>query len=84
MDMPGAYVCTVCQHVGQPKLVLKGSAWVAFFLLLLWLVPGIIYIIWAITNRRKCCEMCSSVNIVPANSVTGRRLLARAMKEDRE
>jgi hypothetical protein len=60
--------CTVCGHTGKPKTVTRGSFLIEVVLWLALIVPGVIYSLWRLTTRHKCCAKCGSTLIVPTDS----------------
>ncbi len=55
--------CLRCGYIGPMKTHLSyaGPAIIAFVGLLLWIVPGILYMIWRGGKRR--CPKCNSINM---------------------
>lgn len=62
------FFCCRCHHAGQPKVFVKGSFWIEIVLWLTFIVPGLIYTIWRLTNKIKVCSRCGSADLVPADS----------------
>lgn len=61
-------LCRNCGHIGSPQRKLKGHILITLILLICWLVPGIIYMIWRRTGLKDSCSKCGSEMVVPANS----------------
>jgi hypothetical protein len=72
----GDWFCTQCHTVCRPKYVTQGSFVLEVFLWLLFLIPGLIYSIWRITSKLRCCPSCQSTSIVRANSPLAREFVA--------
>lgn len=66
--------CNNCGVVSEAGL--KGSTWITFVLLLFYIVPGIIYMIWRRTGTGQC-RACGSSNVVPCNSPMAQQQLQR-------
>ncbi len=76
--------CTACGHVAHPVLVKKGSGTTSFFLTLLFLLPGIIYMIWRSNSEHEACPSCGSPQVIPVDSPMAQKLMGddyRKMKE---
>ena len=54
----GLYLCTTCGWQGTPKKKEKGSILIALILLCLFIIPGVIYIIWSISTEHNTCPKC--------------------------
>lgn len=54
--------CNNCGSVSKSKL--KGSGWITLILILFYIVPGIIYMIWR-RSGLGICGICKSPNIKP-------------------
>lgn len=74
--MWGDRYCTTCGSVGWPKRVTPGSFLVALVLLLFFLLPGIIYILWQLTSRYDACRSCGGRAVVPLDTPVATRALA--------
>lgn len=63
-------VCRACGNRGEPVFRSKANGCVAVALLFFFIVPGIIYLIWAATTESdRVCPYCQSVNtMIPVNS----------------
>lgn len=56
--------CNNCKQCGESKL--KGSAWITVVLILFYIIPGIIYMIWR-RSGLGVCKFCDSNNVIPTN-----------------
>jgi hypothetical protein len=56
-------------------MVTRGSFAVELGLWLLFCAPGVIYSLWRLTSKRKCCPSCNSEAIVRADSPRGRQMV---------
>ena len=59
--------CPNCGYVGKPTCVGwdAGSYFIAIILLIIFIIPGIIYIIWRDSKSRQiCCPKCKNLNVV--------------------
>jgi hypothetical protein len=68
--------CTHCGTIGESKRFADESWLVAFALLLMGLIPGVIYIVWSHSRAYRGCRCCKSRQIVPLDSPAGRQALA--------
>jgi RNA polymerase subunit RPABC4/transcription elongation factor Spt4 len=64
-------ICRNCGHTGHPERRLKGHFLITVILLLCYIIPGIIYMIWRRAGVRDSCTKCGSENIVDAASPAG-------------
>ena len=62
-------------RVDFPKVGNKGSVAVAFVLLLLFCLPGVIYIVWMLSSETYQCKGCGSAELVPTDSPRARQLI---------
>lgn len=51
--------CIACGHVGALKL--RGSVFITIILLFLYIIPGVIYMVWR--RGGKVCSACGSSNV---------------------
>lgn len=68
-------ICRDCSTVGKPKIVTPGSFMIEIFMWCMILVPGIIYSLWRITNKKQVCKECESDSLIPITSPQGKKLL---------
>lgn len=70
------HVCRVCGYEGTPVIKSKLNGCVAVTLLVLLIVPGIIYLVWATsTASDQICPKCGGVNsMIPASSPVAAQL----------
>jgi hypothetical protein len=70
-----AKLCTKCLFQGTMKKDTPGSFLIEVILWLAFIVPGIIYSIWRLSNKKLMCPQCKSSEIIPADSEMAKRLL---------
>lgn len=58
--------CTQCGTVGTSKL--KGNGWITFILILFYIIPGLIYMVWR-RNGLGACPSCSSDKVILNSAV---------------
>lgn len=63
--MVKAVCCTRCQSVGLQRYIRSGSVRLGLFLLLLFVVPGVIYFLWYLGEGHWGCSTCGSRKVVP-------------------
>ena len=68
-------LCAKCGHQGNPKVVTKGSIFIEIMLWLFFIVPGIIYSIWRLSNRYRACPKCKEPNMIPLDSPVAKKML---------
>lgn len=68
------YICTVCGYLGKPKNNTKGSFVLEVALWLFFIIPGIIYSLWRVTNKYRGCPKCSSTAIIPLDTPNGQAI----------
>jgi hypothetical protein len=67
--------CPNCGQPGKPRRIVPGSVLITLLLLMFWLVPGLIYMIWRHKAAYLVCPSCRARNMVPLdspNAVQGR------------
>jgi rRNA maturation protein Nop10 len=75
-------VCRNCGHTGKPERKLKGSVFITIILLICYIIPGIIYMIWRRTGLKDSCEKCGSTLVVPKDSPEALALVAGRVSHD--
>ncbi|RZG71685.1 Pmp3 family protein [Acinetobacter sp. WCHAc060025] len=56
--------CNKCKQCGESKL--KGSGWITFILILFYIIPGLIYMIWRRSGLGEC-KFCGSSDVIPVS-----------------
>ncbi len=56
--------CNKCKQCGESKL--KGSGWITFILILFYIIPGVIYMIWRRSGLGEC-KFCGSSDVIPVS-----------------
>ncbi|MBI5597779.1 MAG: hypothetical protein HY928_16960 [Elusimicrobia bacterium] len=74
--MSGGPVCAVCGYHGAPDRETPGSILIEVVLWCAFIIPGIIYSLWRLTNKKDVCAKCSSPALIPADSPRGRKIIA--------
>jgi len=67
-------ICRDCGENEQAKIITKGNIIIEILLYLFYLVPGIIYTLWRVSNRYPACPNCESKRIVLLESKAGKKL----------
>lgn len=60
----GKIVCRRCGYHGRPRIDAEGSMAAEILLWLCFVVPGLIYSVWRLSNRYKACPRCGGRDIV--------------------
>lgn len=69
-------ICTSCGSRMRPKPSSHCSVLIAILLLMLWIIPGLLYIGYCMAKSKPVCSVCGSEYVVPLNSPTARAILA--------
>lgn len=70
-------ICSNCGYKGVVKKKAKGSFGMEIVLWCLFLVPGLIYSFWRITNKAFFCPGCNTADsMIPITTPRGQRLAA--------
>lgn len=64
-------VCKDCGTVAEPKTKARGTMGVEIALWLFFLLPGLIYSIWRLSNKYDACPACGSEKLLPLDSPVG-------------
>jgi hypothetical protein len=75
MDPKNQYICTVCNYIGTPKREAKGSVGVEIVLWIFFIIPGLIYSIWRVSNKTLLCPKCKSDHMIPLDTPMGQKLV---------
>ena len=67
--------CLNCHQVGQTKQFIKGSFFLEVFLWLCFIVPGVAYSLWRLSDIKYVCRVCESDQIVPLDSERAQAIL---------
>ena len=73
-----SWYCPACGTLTtNPKKVAPGSTGIELLLWLFFIVPGLFYSLWRISNKRRICRVCGSDPMIPATSPRARSELHR-------
>lgn len=67
-------VCTECGYIGKAKKVMKGSIFIEIILWLTFIVPGLIYSFWRLSNNVETCPKCHRETVIPTDTPKGMEL----------
>jgi hypothetical protein len=67
-------ICSTCGSIGQPVKTTPGSFFIELVLWFFFLLPGLIYSIWRLTNKKTGCAQCGGTALMPLDSPVGQRL----------
>jgi hypothetical protein len=65
------FLCTVCGAESSVP-VRPGSTWIGLALAIPFVVPGLVYMAWRYTTRRRLCPICSHAQLIPADAPLAR------------
>ncbi len=68
-------VCRDCGFTGELIKKPKGNLAMEIVLWLCFLVPGLLYSVWRMSNRAYCCPTCGGQQLIPTDSPIGRQLI---------
>jgi len=63
--MQKAVCCTRCQSIGMERYLRNGSVHLGVLLLAVFIVPGVLYLLWHLSTGHWGCSTCGSRAIVP-------------------
>lgn len=69
------YICTSCGYKGKSKKWTKGSFGIELLLWFFFIIPGLIYSIWRLTNKVEVCPSCKQPTMIPLHSPMGQKLM---------
>lgn len=70
-------ICTSCGvAAASGRKVAKGSFLIEVILWLCFLIPGLIYSIWRISNKQTVCRSCGQATVIPIDSPMAKALRA--------
>jgi DNA-directed RNA polymerase subunit RPC12/RpoP len=75
-------LCKSCGRISEPEHKLKGHVAITIILLLFWIIPGLIYMIWRRTGIKDTCSVCGSNNIIPTGSPEAIKIIEQREQED--
>lgn len=67
-------LCVRCLETGIPVRVTPGQFSLEVLLWLFFLLPGLLYSLWRVTQRHEACHRCGGKELVPPDSQRARRL----------
>jgi len=73
-------VCSNCGTIGTGKQITPGSLGIEIVLWCCLAVPGIIYSIWRLTNKKIVCTTCGGENLIPSDSPVGKKIIDAQLK----
>ena len=68
-------ICTHCGYSGKTDLKVKGSFMIELLLWCCFIIPGLIYSIWRVSNKIVVCPKCKGETMIPIDSPMGQKLL---------
>lgn len=74
-DLKGVHFCLDCENVAFGESSQRGHVLITILLFLLFIVPGVIYLIYRTHTKGVQCEHCHSKNLMPITAGKVKRLL---------
>ncbi len=71
-------LCKNCGYVGKPPKKVPGYFAIELILWLLFLLPGLCYTLWRLSNKYTACPHCGQKNMIPLDSPVARHILTQA------
>ena len=71
-------MCARCGNLIKPIKQAKGNILTELVLWLFFLLPGLIYSLWRMTNNELTCPACKSIELVPADSPKGKEMIKKS------
>lgn len=75
-------ICRNCGHEGGTERKLKGHFFITLILLLFYIIPGIVYMVWRRAGLHDSCTKCGSLNVVPSGSAEALTIAATRITPD--
>lgn len=69
------FACTNCGHIGYRLKKKKGSIFITIILILFFILPGILYMLWRGSTKHYVCSSCGGQTLVPITSPAGVKIL---------
>lgn len=80
--MANEFLCTACGYAGKRKKMVKGSIGIELVLWLFFLIPGLIYSLWRLSNVYYICPSCQAQNIIPVTSPLAKKFLSDLQQKE--
>ena len=80
-NLKGIFFCQDCELAGVGESSKRGSVLITIFLLLCFLIPGIVYMIYRNHTKGTQCEHCHSKNVIPITSAKVKKVLGDGYAE---
>jgi len=68
-------VCVLCGERVMPRKKTSFSVIIFILLLMLWIIPGLLYLGYCMSKSREVCPNCGGEQLVPINSPAARRII---------
>lgn len=62
------YYCKDCGSKVYPYKKVKGNILIELILWCFFIIPGLIYTIWRVSDRKLTCPVCHKSNVIPESS----------------
>jgi len=72
-----AYICANCYEMVIPYRKTPGWFLLELVLWMMFIVPGLFYTIWRISNKFDACPVCESKDVAHPDSPRGQMILAQ-------
>ena len=77
-------ICTTCGYTGSAKKEVKGNILIEIILWLFFIIPGLIYSVWRLSNKRLICPKCKNTTMIPQDTPQGKKLQSEQPQKSTE
>ena len=68
-------ICPHCGTKADPEMMVKGSLLIEIILWLCFIIPGLIYSLWRLSNKISVCPKCEQPGMIGADTPRGQLLV---------
>jgi uncharacterized membrane protein YqaE (UPF0057 family) len=72
--MASQYICTSCGYIGKPIKKTPGNFLIEVVLWIAFILPGLIYSLWRVSNKYYVCATCHHKTVIPVDTPMGKQL----------
>lgn len=71
---PPQWICTACGSTIRPARKTRGSMGIEIVLWCCFILPGLLYSLWRLSNKYRACPLCGSPSLVPLHTPVGQKV----------